>query len=189
MAWIAVGGLAVSIGSQIFGAVKKAKAAKANKKLLDSQIAESKADENRNYLDTNEAKSVIKQAEQNQVEQAKNIEGRAAITGASDEAKVAGRTGVLKNYNDTLSKLSGYGTQYSQSAKNRTRSFVGAQMDINNQKAEGAAALMDNASALAGTAAMKFGGKGISMKADKAQNAPPGEVLTEADKLAGWKKF
>ena len=158
----------VSLAGQVFGAIKAGKQAKANQKLLDQKQAENEADYNKtanqSFLDTAVAKDAVKEQKQALQDNQKAVAGRAAITGASDEAVVAGQTGAQKNYSDAVSRLAGAGTQYQTQQKSmylaRKDSLDNQQMQLNNQKAESAANLMGNAGDLMNTVAFTEGMKG-----------------------------
>lgn len=143
----------LSIAGQVFGAIKGAKEAKKNQALINSKQAENEADYNlngqRSFLETNVAKDAVKTQNDALIDAQKNVAGRAAITGASDEAVVASNTGVQKNYSDAISRLAGAGTQYQNSQKRmylaRKDSLDSNQMQLNQQKADGAANLAGNA--------------------------------------------
>lgn len=149
-------GAGLSIAGQIFGAVKGAKEAKKSQTLLNRKQEETQADynnaANKSFLETNAAKDAVKASNEATVDAQKAVAGRAAITGASDEAIVAGNSEVNKNSNDAISRIAAAGTQYQDSQKRmylgRKDSLDNQQMGINAQKQEGAANLMGNASDL-----------------------------------------
>ena len=157
MSYIAVAGMGTSVAGSIFGAIKSAKEQKANQAILNQQIAESKTDANKSFLDSATAKDATRVANENLVDTRKNVAGRAAVTGASDEAVVASNSSANKAYGDALSRIAGMGTSYQERAKSRTNSLLGEQMQINNQKAESASAMAANAGELVGTSAMMGG--------------------------------
>jgi hypothetical protein len=156
---------AVSMAGQIFGAVKAAKEQKKNQALLNTQVEQNQADynneANKSFLDTNVAKDAVRQANENLVDDRKAVAGRAAITGASDEANVAGQSNVTKNYNDSVSRIASLGTNYQDRAKSRFQANRMAlqqqQAALNQQKADGAANLAGNAGDLLGTVTMGAG--------------------------------
>jgi len=159
-------GMGVSVAGQIFGAIKSAKANKANQQLLEKKQQENKAmydkNANQSFLDTNVGKDAVKTANNDLQDERKHVAGTGAITGASDEATVAANSNVTKNYNEKLSRLAGVATQYQQNQEGMYRqtkdSLDNQQSNINAQKAENGANLMENASNLMGTAAMGIGG-------------------------------
>ena len=177
MAWVAVAGLGISAGAKVFSAIKAGKAAKANQKILDGQIAEAKTDANKSFLDTSAAKDAVKVANENLVDERKNVAGRGAITGASDEAIVASQSNVSKNHNATISRLAGMGTEYQERAKSRLNNLAGMQMGVNQAKADSAANLSDAAGDLASTAAMGIGGIKSKVGSAKAGKALAGDMV------------
>lgn len=157
----------ISLAGQIFGAVKSAKAAKENEKILNGEIASNEADynntANRSFLETNVAKDVVKAVKDNTQEQLKDTAGRSVITGASDEAKVAANSAIQKNSNDALSRLASMGTSYQERAKdrylNRKGQLLSSKMAINTAKSESAANMADNAGGLLTSAMFNTGMK------------------------------
>ena len=93
MTWVAVAGTGIGVAGKVFASIKAAKAAKENQAIIDRQLAEAKKDENQSFLDTSAAKDAVTRADENLVDERKNIAGRAAVSGASDEAVVAANTG------------------------------------------------------------------------------------------------
>lgn len=157
----------LSVAGQIFGAVKGAKENKKNQNLINSQIEENEADNNntvnKSFLETNAAKDSVRMANENLIDNQKRVEGNAAITGASDEAKVAGQSNVNKNYNDTMSNIASNATQYQENNKRMYQARKGQlnnlQMQFNAQKAENASNLAGNASDLLGSLTFREGMK------------------------------
>lgn len=143
----------LSVAGQVFGAIKGAKQNNANQDLLNKKQEENKAEydlaASQSFLDTAAAKDAVKANKDAMIEGQKSVAGRSAITGASDEAVVAGQTGVQKSYNDAISRLAGAGTAYQDSQKRmynaRKDSLDSQQMILNNQKAESASNLVQNA--------------------------------------------
>ncbi len=190
MTYIAVAGLGVSAATSIFSAVKSAKANKQKQAYIDKTAAENKAEFNNNankdFLQTNVAKDAVKQQTQALEEDRKAVAGRAAITGGSDEAKLAGNTAANKTYQDGLSRLAGMGTNYQNQQK---AIYLGqkAQTDQQNlqmidDKAESASNLAANAGELAsGSAALygmnspKLSSKSFDPTYGKVIKAPKGE--------------
>lgn len=157
----------LSIAGQIFGAVKGANAAKESQRLLNQKQEENKADydntANRSFLETSAAKDAVKASDEAMREGQKAVAGRSAITGASDEAVVAGQSEVNKNHNNAISNIAAAGTNYQDSQKRmylaRKDGLDNQQMGINQQKAEGAVNLMGNASDLLSSVTFNSGMK------------------------------
>lgn len=160
-----VAGVGLSLAGQAFGMAKAAKEQKANQALLNTQNEQNEAEynneANKSFLDTSVAKDAVKVAKENLIDNQKQVAGNAAITGASDEAKVAGQSNVNKNYNDSVSRIASMATGYKERAKNRFQAtrmaLQGQQANLNQQKAEGAANLASNAGDLLGTVTMGAG--------------------------------
>lgn len=170
-------GAGLSIAGQAFGAIKGAKEAKKNQDLINKKQAENEADYNlngqRSFLETNAAKDAVKAQNDALQDAQKNVAGRSAITGASDEAVVASNTGVQKNYSDAISRLAGAGTQYQQNEKRmylaRKDSLDSQQMQLNQQKSDAAANLVGNAGDLMNGLAFNEG--------MKSKTQSPGQTL------------
>lgn len=190
MAWVAVAGAGVSLAGKAFSAYKGGQANKANQKILDSQLAENQAEYDnegkKSFLETNAAKDITKQMNEGLEDSQKANASRAAITGASDEAKVAANTGANKTFVDGISRLAANATQYQNQQKAIYRqgksALLNAQMGINNQKAQSAANLGDNAGDLASTVATGLGTGGDNLSSStfddtygKVIKAPKGE--------------
>lgn len=182
-------GMGLSVAGQIFGAVKQAKEQKKNQALLNTQVEQNQADynndANKSFLETNVAKDAVKLANENLIDNQKQVAGNAAITGASDEAKVASQSNVTKNYNDSVSRIAAMGTNYQDRAKNRFQAnrmaLQGQQANLNQQKADGAANLAANAGDLLGTVTM---GAGMtSPKTTVAAGGVPGRTELQQYKL------
>lgn len=174
------GGAALSLAGQMFGAFKGAKQANKQQQLIDKKQAENEADYNingqRSFLETNAAKDAVRSQNEALDDARKNVAGRSAVTGASDEAVVASNTGVQKNYSDAISRLASAGTQYQNQQKQmylaRKDSLDSQQMQLNQQKADGAANLVGNAGDLMGSLPFVEGMKGSGSKLPSAGGVP-----------------
>lgn len=189
MAWVAVAGAGVSLAGKAFGAWKGGQANKANQKLVTQERERNDAEYNNNakqdFLNTNVAKGIVTEMKNANTDQQKAVAGRGVITGASDEANVAGQTGVHRNFTEGLSRLAGNATawQNQQLAMNRSgRSILNQQqIGINNNRADSAANLVDNAgqlvTSIGGTAMLKGPKAGeTTPPASQANNANTGAV-------------
>ena len=185
-------GAGLSIAGQIFGAVKGAQANKANQNLINTQMEENEADKNltvdRSFLETNAAKDAVRTANENLIDNQKRVEGNAAITGASDEAKVASQSAVNKNYNDVVSNIASNATQYQDNNRRMYNARKGQlnnlQMQFNNQKAESASNLAGNASDLLGSLTFGDGMKSTSGTAGTAVQRRTAQQTTDLNKIA-----
>lgn len=158
-------GLGLSGAAAIFGAIKGAKVAREQQEIIDRKQAENKSEydltANRSFLETAAAKDAVKAQKETLIDNQKQVAGRSAITGASDEAKVAANSAVQKNYSNAISRLAAAGTQYQDNQKRmylgRKDSLDNQQMALNAQKAESASNLVANAADLVGTSVMTSG--------------------------------
>lgn len=111
---LALGGL--SILGNIYGGIKSAQQNKEIDELLAGRMNDLQSrfdkDYNTNFLDTDHAKSVIKTLSKQHGESLKKVDNAGAITGASQEAKIAARESSQGKFDDALTSLAGYGTQY-----------------------------------------------------------------------------
>lgn len=155
----------LSVAGQIFGYVKGAKANKDQQTQLNKNVEANEADynlsANKSFLDTNVARNQVKKLDANLVDQQKNVAGRSAITGASDEATLAANNNVQQNYNDAISNVAANATDYQMDQKRMyqyQKNRLDARQDqINQQKAESAGNLIGNASDLFKTVSYKAG--------------------------------
>ena len=171
-----------SLGGQLFGAIKGGQANNANEALLKQREEESnalfKSRINRDFLQTNAAKGVLEKIRKQYENADKGIAGRAAITGASDEAVVAQKTANNENLNDATSNIAQGATAYQDNAENQfeqsKNAMLSAKMGVNSAKAANAANLASNAGNLLGTAAMVHGMgglKGLKENIDASNNS------------------
>lgn len=103
------------------------KAAQAQRQLEGAQQAQIAAEKglgdyynqqaNTDYLNTAAAKSGLAKVRDQYKQTLADANSNMAAGGATDEAKVALKSGLQKGYNQTLSNLVGYGTQYQNAMK------------------------------------------------------------------------
>lgn len=104
--------------SSVFGSLASAQA----NKRIDRQLARRQSEldtwynkeYNINYLDTEEARSVVQLLNRQREEGMKKVDQGNVIRGASDERRVATAEELNENIADSLTRLAGYGTQYKQ---------------------------------------------------------------------------
>lgn len=109
----------LSIIASVLGNVMgNVRSANANKEAQDYLTGLQKQNEawynknyNTNYLDTEEAKSIIRMVQDEITQQSDNVKSSAAITGASPEKEVAVKERLGRVLNNTLSNLSSRGLQ------------------------------------------------------------------------------
>jgi hypothetical protein len=135
---MSLGVLTTVIGGvgNIFAQAKAGKIAKAGNEAyvegMEGILGEQKADiagllgqdAYRNYMDTAQAQSIINTTREQLRENAERIRGGIAASGGTTEAAVAGQTAMNRGYADTINRLAGHGTQYSQMAKQRLLSAL-----------------------------------------------------------------
>lgn len=104
---------------------------------------------NTNFLDTEQGKSTIQALKNQYGETMKKVSQNNAISGASDEAKVATGDRVQKDYTDKLLRLAGFSTTYKDAIR---REYQGLKINLDNldlqnkmQKGQNWTNLMNNA--------------------------------------------
>jgi len=112
-------GLALTLaglGAQAFGSAKSAQANEAfRRKLLEkseSLDAAFNKEYNMDYMQTPSMKNLMASYSQGLKDVSKNVEGRAAMAGASPESVIAEREAINENYGDFIRKVSSGGEQY-----------------------------------------------------------------------------
>ena len=163
---------ALSIGSQIFAALRGGKANDANYELLQQQQKENEKfynlNVNRDFMETNAAKGIFERLRDQFRDQNKVIENSAAVTGATPEAEIAAKGKNQENYNAAVNNLASNATQYQQNQeaiyRNVDQNLVNQEMALNAQKANNAANLAGNAADVMGAAATLTGFEDIAGK-------------------------
>jgi len=110
-------GEALALASLVGSAFGTGQSALANRR-IDRRIGEQEKElqywfdkeYNRNFFDTDQAKSVISTLRNQHKDTLRSVAGDSAVTGASNEAKIAATEKTQKGYSDALTKLAGYGT-------------------------------------------------------------------------------
>jgi len=121
----------IGAGMGIYGMAKGASAAKElqneqskvlekNKSLADWYDRES----NTNYLDTAAGSSGVQKIQDMYKENLAATNASGVSAGATSEQKIASKSALQKNYNDSISNMTGYGTQY----QNNMKSAYGNQL-------------------------------------------------------------
>lgn len=169
----------IGAGTQLIGTIAglwgSARANKKYDKELDGMIGKRERDlattfnndYSRDFFDTDVAKSSLRTMTDNYNKQLKTTESQMAGAGATEEAKIAGRTSANETYNQGLNKLTGYGTQYRDNLKRdyetQLRDLFGTKVnaltDQNNRKQASFSALMGNSSDLSNTVSTMFDDK------------------------------
>lgn len=169
---ITIGGLGVSLGSQIFSAIRGGNANQANQNLINRQFAENESFYNnrvkRDFLETNAAKGIFEKLRKNLQERNKTVDSNAAATGGTAEAVIAAKSANQDNYNEAVNSLASKATDYQtgQEALYRGENsrLIGTQMALNNQQANNAANVASNAGQLGSAAAVLTGFEDVANK-------------------------
>ena len=162
---IALGSTLVSLIGSGAAAVGSAGANKRYDKYLEGRLSDLEnwynTEYNTPYLDTTSGKAAIGSLRTYYGDAMKKVGQNSAITGASDEAKVATGDKVQKGLADSVMRLAGYGTQYKDSIR---REYQGLKMGLENMQQDNLARksanwsnLMNNAMNL-GIGAAELGG-------------------------------
>lgn len=191
-------GSAIALGSTLVSMFGSAGSARANKRYdqyLEGRMSDLdkwyNTEYNTPYLDTTAGKSALGSLRTYYGDAMKKIGQNSAITGASDEAKVATGDKVQKSLADSVMRLAGYGTQYRDSLR---REYQGMKMGLENmqqdnlaRKSESWNNLMNNAMNL-GIGAAELGGMeggedifGLLRKKGGGVNNPLAQTLLQSN--------
>ena len=163
-------GTALAVGSglvSLFGSLKSAEANKGYDKYLDNRLSDLdkwyNTEYNTPYLDTTAGRSAVGSLRTYYGDAMKKVSQNNAITGASDEAKVATGDKVQRGLSDSIMRLAGHGTMYRDSIR---REYQNLKFPLENMKQQSLANksqnwtnLMSNAMNL-GIAGAEAGGNG-----------------------------
>lgn len=163
-------GSAIALGStlvSLFGSAGSAKANKRYDQYLEGRLSDLEkwydTEYNTPYLDTTSGRAAIGSLRTYYGDAMKKVSQGGAITGASDEAKIATGDKVQKGLSDSVMRLAGYGTQYRDSVR---REFMGQKMGLENlqqdnlmRKSQNWNTLMNNAMNLGISGAELAGGE------------------------------
>lgn len=162
---IALGSTLVSLIGSGAAAVGSAGANKRYDKYLEGRLSDLdnwyNTEYNTPYLDTTSGKAALGSLRTYYGDAMKKVSQGSAITGASDEAKVATGDKVQRGLSDSVMRLAGYGTQYRDAIR---REYMGQKMGLENlmqdnlqRKSESWNNLMNNAMKAGIGAAELFG--------------------------------
>lgn len=162
---IALGSTLVSLIGSGAAAVGSAGANKRYDKYLEGRLSDLdnwyNTEYNTPYLDTTSGRAALSSLRTYYGDAMKKVGQNSAITGASDEAKVATGDKVQRGLADSVMRLAGYGTQYKDSIR---REYQGLKMGLENmqqdnlaRKSESWNNLMSNSMKLGIGAAELFG--------------------------------
>lgn len=119
--WVEFAGLALGIGSSIFGGLSSAAAARRAERLRREQDARNNAWFNRkyneSYIDTAAGRNAIRQAQDYARTMTKRAEGAAAVTGGTDAAVAQAKESANKMIGDTIGNLAAQDTARKEGAE------------------------------------------------------------------------
>ena len=192
--WGAIIGSGIGLGTSIYGNIKAGKESRAMNKMikrkkrdLDSYY---KGELAKNTLDTEFAKSSMKKIREQLDERRKRSDSTAAITGASDEAKVAEKANDSKSISDAVTSLAQYGSQRKDALRReymgRKDELFAARMGVSQGRVQSALNLSNNGWNAIGSAIESAG------KTNNASNDNSGKDEKETDngkKQGFWAKL
>jgi hypothetical protein len=166
---IALGSTLLSLFGSAAGAIGSAGANNRYDKYLNKRMSDLESwyntEYNTPYLDTTAGKSALGSLRTYYGDAMKRVGQNSAITGASDEAKVATGDKVQRGLADSVMRLAGYGTQYRDAIR---REYQGLKMNLENMQQDNLARksaswnnLMANAANLGIAGAELAGGEGL----------------------------
>ena len=148
-------GAVASIGSSIFGGIKKRKAMKKQKRILDGQMQENdqwfNAEYGRDVLDNPESRSYLKSISDKLRKQNRAMENNAVATGATHENMLAQKQAANEVMSDAVNNV--VAQQTARKDGIRQQYMANKQSILNNQRtlaAQQAGNVADMASSIAG---------------------------------------
>jgi hypothetical protein len=126
----------VGLGQSIFGAIQNSNARRKQEQLLNTRLADIDAQMKTPYVDTPEAQAVLQTAKENSQAQALRDESRAALTGATHEAKLAARARANKDYTNTIRQVAAGANNYRNMLQKRRDSILDQQYNAQNLQAD-----------------------------------------------------
>ncbi len=152
----------VSLASSIFGGIKSAQARKKQRRLLRKRENQLNNTFNREYyqdfLDREQSKSFLSQLRERMKDATKVADNSAVVTGATNEAKIAQKSALQKNYAGAVNQLAGMATQHKDNIlnwyENAKSGIYGQKQAMIDHSAQQWANFMNNAT----NAAASFGG-------------------------------
>lgn len=184
--WLEYAGLALGIGSSIFGGLSSSAAAKRAERLRREQDARNNAWFNRkyneSYIDTAAGRNAIRQAQDYARTMTKRAEGAAAVTGGTDAAVAQAKESANKMIGDTIGNLAAQDTARKEGAEathlQQQAQSTAQQMQTQQMRANAIAQAAQGASnALIQGASMLGQSTG---KADVSQNLTNGQTYADA---------
>lgn len=151
----------LGLASSIYGGIKSAQDNKEFENQINQQESQAEAffnnRVNRDFMETNAAKSVVEQLRKQYLDQAKKIDSQTAATGGTAEANIAAKGNLNENYNNVMSDVAGQATGYQENAENQYQGQISdiakQRMMLAEKKNENAMNLVAGGASLLGTAA------------------------------------
>jgi len=192
--WAPIVSAAMGAGSMIYGAISNASAKNKQRSIQEAEQARLEREKRehqewyereyyQNLLDTDEAKAAQAQASEYLAEENKKADAQAAMTGASDEARIARRGESQKAWTGLVRGLSAKGTDYKRALNSQymqgklgysaqASGLAGQQMAMEQERANSGTAMIGNGMMLGGSAIMGMGsGSNIGM-GSRSKGAP-----------------
>ena len=191
--WVEFAGLALGIGSSIFGGLSSAAAARRAEQLRREQDARNNAWFNRkyneSYIDTAAGRNAIRQATDYARTMTQRAEGAAAVTGGTDAAVAQAKESVNKMIGDTIGNLAAQDTARKENAEathlQQQAQSTAQQMQNQQMKANAIAQAASGASnALIQGAAMLGQSTGATKAASPSSNIPDSAIAPSQQEQA-----
>lgn len=170
---------AIGLGGKIFGGRKSGQAMGEAEGIVDKQVSDLTTwydtEKNRDFLQSNLGSAAMNKVLQDIEERNQQIESTAAVTGASDAAKIAQKAKSQERFGDVVKDLASYGTARKDRIEGRYRSGIGQLMGQKVNLATGRAQSAANLGGAGGDlisaagslfGSTKFGGGGTSLMSD-----------------------
>lgn len=185
---------ALSIGAQIFNAIRGGRANQSNYDLLKQQQNENEKFYNLNvkqdFMETNAAKGIFERLRDQFREQNQIAANSAAVTGDTPEAELAAKSQNQENYNEAVNNIASQATGYQQNQeaiyRGTKQNLTNQEMELNAQKAGNAANAAANAADVLPAAAALTGFEGLGKESVLPPNPETLKVMgnVAADNIA-----
>lgn len=193
--WGSIIGAGIGLGTSIYGNTKARKESRAMNRMIKRKERDLdtyyKGELAKNTLDTEFAKSSMKKIREQLDERRKRSDSTAAITGASDEAKVAEKANDSKSISDAVTSLALYGSQRKDALRRdymgRKDEIFSARMGVSQGRQQSAMNLVNNGWNTIGTAINAFDGN--KNKNGKQDNSSSGSEINEENKSGNSPDF
>lgn len=180
-----------SLAGSIWGGIKSAKARRKQRELLEKREKEINNVFNREYyqdfLEREQSKSFLAQLRERMKDATKVAGNSAVVTGATDEAKIAQKSALQKNYAGAINQLAGMATQHKDNIlnwhQNAKAGIYGQRQGMLKHEAQQWTNFMNNAlgaaSSFSGMTGSGSGNSSGSMKGVAAANRGVGIGMPE----------